>query len=477
MALLRAKLSIDLRLRDLAVLTSASMVVRHGSTILFALLGFKANELRVAVRRRCRVSSHPRAILVGWMPRQGGRTRDVLRELFPAVKWLLLAAVAIAAVTRGDYIVVGKLESKAVTGQYFFAFQLVVALTIPFTAEPRRGDGADARAIARSARPIHASVSAAPCTASFSRRRRSPSTPCSSSGRRSTSFGGANGTSSSSRARSSRCPSRSVLLARWRFPSSSRTGGGGLLGLIYTGEAVSICSPPASALVGRPRRHRMTIASARILTAIVVVLLGSRLAGLSLGRTVRAMTGAAPSRPASAPRLPGLQRLDPDRESIRADRRERRFVHPALYGGRVAHLPRADPKSARRRPLQTRVVTGAGLEHGGPRRSTEGHGEGEGFVCAGAGDPCIESVGRVINTNSCSSSVALRVPSQRPYHEPNHNERAEHACPMPASVTRGRITTSEPNTRVHASPHHTRRSTSAAQACDVLCVRVDERLG
>jgi len=98
-AVQRIRLLIDLRFRASSMLVAGSAILRQVCTVVLALLGF-------------------------------GPLSFVLPLLLVA-PWLIISALALALSFQGDYLVVGAMQTPAVLGAYFFAFQLTYALTTP----------------------------------------------------------------------------------------------------------------------------------------------------------------------------------------------------------------------------------------------------------------------------------------------------------------------------------------------------------
>jgi O-antigen/teichoic acid export membrane protein len=73
-----------------------------------------------------------------WLVRRTESIRPVLRresvvDAFKESGWLMMGSAALALATSGDYLAISLLESPATVGQYFFAFQLVMAVGIVVT--------------------------------------------------------------------------------------------------------------------------------------------------------------------------------------------------------------------------------------------------------------------------------------------------------------------------------------------------------
>lgn len=131
---LRAKLSSQLRFRELARLDTISMLVRHGSAVALALLGFGAYSF---VLPMLIVAATDQLILrrtVGGIPHGLSLTRDVLGEILSASKWVMLATPFMVLIYNGDYLVVGASPLSNVLAEYSYAFQLTLSIAVLFNS-------------------------------------------------------------------------------------------------------------------------------------------------------------------------------------------------------------------------------------------------------------------------------------------------------------------------------------------------------
>ncbi len=130
--LLKARLTIDRRFREVASISFGSSCVWQLSVVALALCGFGAMSFALppllqagyeSVASWCYVKSFPGL-------RTSARASDYW-QLFRESRWVMLSAAALALATTGDYFAVAMLSDARTAGLYFFAFQLVVAISAP----------------------------------------------------------------------------------------------------------------------------------------------------------------------------------------------------------------------------------------------------------------------------------------------------------------------------------------------------------
>ena len=132
-SIFRCGLAVNTRFKELAGIDAKSGLLRSGSMVLFAYIGFGVWSFVLpsilvpiyewwAMRRAN-----------GPIPRGQLLTRELCRKLLKASRWVMLATPAISLIMRGDYLVVGK-QSIELLGSYFFGFQLIGSLSAPVSA-------------------------------------------------------------------------------------------------------------------------------------------------------------------------------------------------------------------------------------------------------------------------------------------------------------------------------------------------------
>jgi PST family polysaccharide transporter len=122
---LRAKLAIGMRYETLATVDMTSFFCRQLLTIVLALRGFGPYSLAIPALVIPLLEAILLTKLAGrWAP---GRPldRSLAYELFQSARWILLCGFASTFITQGNVLILGRWESAAVAGIFFFGFQLV----------------------------------------------------------------------------------------------------------------------------------------------------------------------------------------------------------------------------------------------------------------------------------------------------------------------------------------------------------------
>jgi O-antigen/teichoic acid export membrane protein len=130
--ILKARLTIDRRFRELATLTCGSSLVWQASVVALALLGFGAFSFTAPAFMQAAFESFTSWRYAGKLPTL--RTQASAHDywlLFRESRWVMLSAAALALATTGGYFAVAMLSDARTTGLYFFAFQLIVAVSAP----------------------------------------------------------------------------------------------------------------------------------------------------------------------------------------------------------------------------------------------------------------------------------------------------------------------------------------------------------
>lgn len=126
-AVLRARLQVDLRFRAASGIEGALVIVRGGLTVAAAAAGFGALSFALPIL----VGTLLEGLLLLW--RGAGRgfsLRGADRRSVSAVlrtsRWIMLSAMFGAVVLRGDYLVLG-IAAEPLLADYFFGFQLAAS--------------------------------------------------------------------------------------------------------------------------------------------------------------------------------------------------------------------------------------------------------------------------------------------------------------------------------------------------------------
>ena len=132
-AVQRIRLAVDLRFRAAALLVAVSSILRQLSVVVFALLGCGALSFVLPLLVVALFEAIVGRVLAGPLPRGKPLDRAITKYLLGKSYWLILSALALAISFQGDYLVAGALQSQAVLGVYFFAFQLTYSLSTPLS--------------------------------------------------------------------------------------------------------------------------------------------------------------------------------------------------------------------------------------------------------------------------------------------------------------------------------------------------------
>ena len=127
----KAKLAVDHRFKAISSINLGSALVWQAGVVGFALMGFGAKSFALPVIMQAIYESVVSARYVKstssfWSPKTGG-----YRDIFRQTRWIMLSTAALAFATTGDYFAVGIITNARIVGIYFFAFQLIVAITTP----------------------------------------------------------------------------------------------------------------------------------------------------------------------------------------------------------------------------------------------------------------------------------------------------------------------------------------------------------
>ncbi len=133
-ALLQAKLAIDLRFGVLARLSVYVALVRNGGIIAFAFLGFGPMSLAIPIVLISLFTTIYTYCMAGVRCRPIWPRRLLLKPLARQSAWIMFGMIALALGANGDYMVIGALAEKVTLGEYFFGFQLTVAIYATLTA-------------------------------------------------------------------------------------------------------------------------------------------------------------------------------------------------------------------------------------------------------------------------------------------------------------------------------------------------------
>lgn len=126
----RAKLTVDMRYRELSRFQTLSGLVRFGSTILLAVLGFGAASLAWPVLVQALFGWMYGRMSVGVLPIWGPLKLRMWPIFFHATMWMLVGAGGLTALRMGPYSILGLMHPPEVLAIYFFAYQLLVQIDV-----------------------------------------------------------------------------------------------------------------------------------------------------------------------------------------------------------------------------------------------------------------------------------------------------------------------------------------------------------
>lgn len=128
----QARLSSQLRFGELARLTIWSAVLRHGSMVLFALMGLGAISFVLPLLVITIFEAMGGWYLVGRWPPHRQLTWSLTRNILSDTRWIMLTTFAGMLVLNGDYWAISLLQSKETLGVYYFGFQLTFSIAVLF---------------------------------------------------------------------------------------------------------------------------------------------------------------------------------------------------------------------------------------------------------------------------------------------------------------------------------------------------------
>jgi O-antigen/teichoic acid export membrane protein len=136
--ILRSRLSIDLRFRDLAILNAGTLILTQLLIVILALAGMGPMSFVIPLVVVAIVEWAVLWRMVGCWPAGRRLNWHLWLELFASAKWIVLTGFASALIVQGNHLVVGKLEPRDVTGVVFFGFQLTTAVALFFNTGMQR---------------------------------------------------------------------------------------------------------------------------------------------------------------------------------------------------------------------------------------------------------------------------------------------------------------------------------------------------
>jgi len=124
----RAKLSVELRYRELARFEVLSGTFRNASMIVFAVLGMGAMSFAWPLVCQSVFGWVLGLWMCGRLPIWGKLRLRLWPLLFMTTVWMLVGAIGLTILRLGSYGVIGYFQDPVVLGVYFFAFQLILQI-------------------------------------------------------------------------------------------------------------------------------------------------------------------------------------------------------------------------------------------------------------------------------------------------------------------------------------------------------------
>ena len=127
----KAKLAVDHRFKEISSINLGSALVWQAGVVGFALLGFGAKSFALPTLMQAIYESVVSARYVKSKSSLWSAGTRGFRNIFIQTRWIMLSTAALAFATTGNYFAVGIITDARTVGIYFFAFQLIVAISTP----------------------------------------------------------------------------------------------------------------------------------------------------------------------------------------------------------------------------------------------------------------------------------------------------------------------------------------------------------
>ena len=130
--MMRARLVIEGRFREMVGFDTASNISRHIATVVFALCGLGPLSFVLPLPMSAITDTCVLLWLVGIWPKGKALTWRLWKEFWAASKWLVACSVAATLVVQGNTLVLGAYLSQEKTGVFFFGFNLTMSFAALF---------------------------------------------------------------------------------------------------------------------------------------------------------------------------------------------------------------------------------------------------------------------------------------------------------------------------------------------------------
>ena len=129
----QSKLSSDLNIRKFTQLNVWSAILRHGSTVGFALIGLGPISFVLPLIVIALLETIAGWYLVGSWPADRPLTWQGMRRVLRDSRWIMLTTLAGILAINGDYLAISLLQPKEILGVYYFGYQLTFSMAILLT--------------------------------------------------------------------------------------------------------------------------------------------------------------------------------------------------------------------------------------------------------------------------------------------------------------------------------------------------------
>jgi O-antigen/teichoic acid export membrane protein len=129
----QSKLSSDLNIKTFTELNIWSAILRHGSMVVFALMGLGPISFVLPLILIALFETLAGWYLVGSWPPDRPLTWQGMRLVLRDSRWIMLTTLAGILAINGDYLAVSFLQPKEILGVYYFGYQLTFSIAILIT--------------------------------------------------------------------------------------------------------------------------------------------------------------------------------------------------------------------------------------------------------------------------------------------------------------------------------------------------------
>jgi PST family polysaccharide transporter len=129
-AVMYARLNINLKFRELGLIQVASAMIRNALLLLFAWMGYGARSFILPMVITNATDTVMLWVVTRYSPWAMSPRFHLWGELFRSGRWVLLGTFAVALGNSGAFFLLGNFLPSDVLGTYFFAYQLVVQLSV-----------------------------------------------------------------------------------------------------------------------------------------------------------------------------------------------------------------------------------------------------------------------------------------------------------------------------------------------------------